>query len=610
MREAFYKLNKLLSTSQKRQAVAVFGLMVVAAVLEFLSVTLFLPFVAILAQPNLVFSNAYLSQLCAVLGITSVTKFTILLGLIIALVIWTSMLVRALNVHSINRFGFSVLHALALDMMRLHLARDYSFYLNKNTGDLAKTVLVETEKVIRGILFPAMRILLHAVVAIFLMALLVLISPVVAIVTSLALGACIGGIYLAFRQRTLLAGREIVRANTDQFRQANEVFGGIKELRLLGRENGYLSRFGLASLAYSNATARCETTASMPMFFVQAIAISVGIAALLYLVWSYGDLGAALPSIAAFAYGAYRLMPSLQSMASEISVVRYSIPTLDAFYADYESALRAKRERIDTEAEPVALPSAIDVRGLEFRYGPSGRTILSGIDLKIKRGESIGIVGSSGSGKSTLVDIIVGLLRPTTGGVFLDEKILDAINVRGWRRSLGYVPQTIFLSDDTIRANIAFGVPEDEIDHAAVVDAARRAHLHEFVSRELEAGYDTIVGERGIRLSGGQRQRISIARALYGRPSILIFDEATSALDNETEAAVMGAIEALRDQLTLITVAHRLSTVEPYDRIYVLDGGRVVGAGTYAFLSQHNNKFKDLLRSPRTEADTAPYTER
>ena len=544
MLDAVNKLNKLLSAKQKRQALAVFGLMLLAAVFEFLSVTLFLPFVSILAQPNIILTNRYLSALKDASGLASVTEFTVLLGLITVLVIWTSMLVRACNVYLINRFCFSVLHALTLSMMRLHLARDYAFYLERNTADLTRTVLVEAEKVVRDVLFPVMRSLLHLVISIFLMALLVLISPVVAVVTSIALGACIWGISHAFRHPTQVAGHELFLSNNERFRQAAEIFGGVKELRLLGRENSYLSRFGSASSQYANATARSETLASLPIFFVQALAISAGIAALLYLVWSYGEMSAALPSIAAFAYGAYRLMPSLQSLASELSVVRYSMPALDAFHTDYEAAMRARREDIDTTPEPVALVNGIDVRALGFRYEGQERTILLDMTLRIDRGERIGIVGSSGSGKSTLVDLIVGLLTPTTGEILVDGKRLETIGIRRWQRSLGYVPQTIFLSDDTVRANIAFGVPADEIDHAAVEEAARAANLHQFVSRELESGYDTVVGERGIRLSGGQRQRIGIARALYRKPAILIFDEATSALDNETEAAVMAAIDA------------------------------------------------------------------
>ncbi len=338
------------------------------------------------------------------------------------------------------------------------------------------------------------------------------------------------------------------------------------------------------------------------MYFVQAVAVSAGIAALLYLVWSYGDLNAALPSVAAFAYGAYRLMPSLQSLMSEASVVRYTRPALDRFYLDHQEAVHARREDIDATPQPVAEVDTIEVKALDFQYEGRERPALSGIDLRVARGERIGIVGSSGSGKSTLVDLIVGLLTPTAGQVLIDGVPLETIGPRRWQRSLGYVPQTIFLSDDTIRANIAFGVPESEIDQAAVEEAARAANLHQFVSRELEAGYDTVVGDRGIRLSGGQRQRIGLARALYRKPKILVFDEATSALDNETEAAVMATINELPERLTLITVAHRLSTVEPFDRIYVLDAGCVVGTGSFANLSQHNSKFQDLL-SPRAEAE-------
>jgi ABC-type multidrug transport system fused ATPase/permease subunit len=604
MLDAVNKLITLLSAKQKRQALAVFGLMLLAAILEFASVTLFLPFVSILSQPSIVHSNRYLGALKDASGLESLTEFTVLLGLITVLMIWASMLVRAANVYFISRFGFSVMHALALDMMRLNLARDYAFYLKQNTADLTRTVLIGTEEVVRGILLPSMRVMLHAVISIFLTALLVLINPLVAIATSLGLGACIAGIYLAFRHGALSAGRQRTRADTARFRQANEVFGGFKELRLLGSESSYSSRFATSSLEHANATTRGETLAVVPMFFVQAVAVSAGIAALLYLVWSHGDLNAALPSVAAFAYGAYRLMPSLQSLMTEASVVRYTKPALDRFYGDYQEAARARREDIDAATEAVGEVDTVEVKDVDFQYEGRERPVLSGINLHVARGERIGIVGSSGSGKSTLIDLIVGLLTPTAGQILIDGVPLATIGPRRWQRSLGYVPQTIFLSDDTIRANIALGVPDREIDQAAVEDAARAANLHQFVVRELDDGYDTIVGDRGIRLSGGQRQRIGLARALYRKPKILVFDEATSALDNETEAAVMATIDELRERLTLITIAHRLSTVERFDRIYVLDAGRVVGTGSYVFLAQNNSKFQDLL-SPRAEAEVS-----
>src|SRR5262245_38348404 len=604
MLDAVNKLIKLLSAKQKRQALAVFGLMLLAAILEFSSVTLFLPFVSILSQPSIVHTNRYLGALKDASGLASLTEFTVLLGSITVLVIWASMLVRAANVYFISRFGFSVMHALALDMMRLNLARNYAFYLKQNTADLTRTVLAGTEEVVRGILLPSMRVMLHAVISIFLMALLVLINPLVAIATSLGLGACIAGIYLAFRHGALSAGRQRTRADTARFRQANEVFGGFKELRLLGSESSYSSRFAASSLEHANATTRGETLAVVPMFFVQAVAVSAGIAALLYLVWSYGDLNAALPSVAAFASGYYRLMPSLQSLMTEASVVRYTKPALDRFYGDYQEAKRARREDIDAATEAVSEVGTVEVKDVDFQYEGRERPVLSGINLHVARGERIGIVGSSGSGKSTLIDLIVGLLTPTAGRILIDGVPLETIGPRRWQRSLGYVPQTIFLSDDTIRANIALGVPDREIDRDAVEDAARAANLHQFVVRELDDGYDTVVGDRGVRLSGGQKQRIGLARALYRKPKILVFDEATSALDNETEAAVMATIDELRERLTLITIAHRLSTVERFDRIYVLDAGRVVGTGSYAFLAQNNSKFQDLL-SPRAEAEVS-----
>ena len=265
--DALNKLIKLLSAKQKRQALAVFGLMLLAAVFEFLERHPILPFVSVLAQPNIMLSNRYLSALKDASGLTTVTEFTIMFGLITAFVIWTSMLVRACNIYFISRFGFSVMHALSLDMMRLNLARDYVFYLKQNTADLTKTVLVGAEESVRGVLFPIMRVVLHAIISVFLMVLLLLINPLVAIVTSLALAACIAGIYLTFRRTALAAGRKRARADTTRFRHAHEVFGGFKELRLLGRESSYSRRFATSSLEHANATTRGETVATRPDVF-------------------------------------------------------------------------------------------------------------------------------------------------------------------------------------------------------------------------------------------------------------------------------------------------------------------------------------------------------
>jgi len=331
---------------------------------------------------------------------------------------------------------------------------------------------------------------------------------------------------------------------------------------------------------------------------VEALAIGGVLAITIWLLGSAEagstGLGGILPLLGLYTFSAYRMKPALHNIYTGFSQLRFGAAAIETIFNDLNLLGRAVGASAQRPSPQLAARSDIALEGVSFRYQASSKESLSGIDLHIPVGTSAGLVGSTGSGKTTLVDLILGLLRPTRGAVLIDGKPLEGDTVRAWQQSLGYVPQQIFLADTSVLENIALGVPPEDIDVAHAEACARAAQIHDFVESELADGYNTRLGERGIRLSGGQRQRIGIARALYRKPAVLVLDEATSALDAPTEAAVMSGIHALPGQRTLITIAHRLATVRQCDKIFMLKRGRVVGYGTYEELARENADFRRL----------------
>ena len=342
--------------------------------------------------------------------------------------------------------------------------------------------------------------------------------------------------------------------------------------------------------------------AELPSLFMQGLIFGGMLLVLLYLINVHGGVGMALPVVGVYAVAGYRLMPALQGIYKSLSQIRFSLPALDTLRHDMnklevKTPLRAMdSSNPDLRAE-MTLRDRLELQDMSFRYPGAMHPALEGINLTVRESTMIGVVGTSGAGKTTFIDLLLGLLTPTTGRILVDGEVVDHRNVRAWQRGVGYVPQNIHLLDDTIALNIAFGCYREEVDMDAVKRVARIANLHDFIEKELPQGYDTIIGEQGVRLSGGERQRIGIARALYHDPGVLVFDEATSALDNLTESVVMEEMHAIGRRKTIFIVAHRLSTVRNCDRILVLDHGTVVADGTYDKLLGENAHFRSMVQA-------------
>jgi len=568
------------------------------ALMETLGVASIMPFVSVLATPQVVETNSYLASIYEYLGYTDEKHFLFFLGVVVLTVFITALIFKALTHYAIARFSFMRLHSISCRLLGAYMRQPYELFLTRNTADLGKAVLSEVQQVTSNVLLPLLKVLSGSLVAAAILLFLLAVEPVL----SLAVGVILGGsylfIYLIARNVLKNIGRDRLHANQQRFVLANEALSGIKELRILGREEAYLDRFRDASERFARHHATNQLIGVLPQFGIQAVAFGGILVLVLYLLGRYGGLEGALPVIAVYAFAGYRLMPAFQEVFKNLAQLRFSLPALDALCEDLsrkeDNALRGKTEQGESER---LFSGSIRLRNLSYRYPGGERPSIQSLSLEIPAGTSAAFVGSTGAGKSTLVDIILGLLEPVEGEIHIGEKILKGSNIRAWQRNVGYVPQSIYLVDDTVTANIAFGVPEEFVEVAAVQRAARTAHIHEFIVNQLPKGYDTIVGERGIRLSGGQRQRLAIARALYHDPGVVVLDEATNALDSATEAAVMEAIEELHGRKTVILIAHRLSTVRNCDRIYLLEYGSLQSEGTYAELMSYSEPFRSLVRA-------------
>lgn len=595
MLETLRKLNALLDPRDRRKVGLLLILMIVTAFMQTAGIASVMPFLAVLSDPAVVHENDMLRMAYEWLGFESTNSFLYFLGVAAFLLFMTGTALQALNQWAITRFTHMQQYELSRRLMGDYLARPFTFFLNRNSGDLAKTILQETTQAISGALMPALKLASHGLLALAIIALLIAAQPWLALIVATSLGGVYAAIYITARTWLNRIGEDRVEANRERFTAAGEAFAGAKEIRLLGRERDYLERYRQPSKRFASHQANAVLLKELPQYAIEAIAFGGVLLLVLFLMAGDGGLAQALPLIGLYALAGRQLIPAFQQVFRHVASLRFNTAAVDNILKDLGShpestPLLARNE----QPEPLTPERSIAVDDATYHYPGHERPALKDISLEIPAHTTVGFIGSSGAGKSTLVDMLLGLLEPQSGQILIDGQPLTRGNVRNWQAALGYVPQHIFLADQTVAANIALGVPEDKIDHDAVQKAAKLANLHDFVIRDLPEGYNTIIGERGTRLSGGQRQRIGIARALYRDPAVLVFDEATSALDNATERAVMDALDNLSGEKTIILIAHRLSTVQASDRIFLMKEGHIADEGNWSELSEGSESFRQL----------------
>ncbi len=593
------KLKIIITPQEKWPLLVLFASILLAALFQTLGVVSILPFMSIIMQPEIIESNRWLSWVYSSFGFTSVNRFIIFIGFLMLLFIIIGNLTSALATWLKVRFVWRKNHNISSALLKKYLSMPYVYFLTQNTADLSKNILSEVNVLTHDFILPLIEIMVKSFVAIGILSMLLFTNIYITILSVIIFGGLYALIYFYFHDKLKANGAKRLKENKMRFKTAGEALGGIKDIKVMGREDFFYHRYLKHSLELSNLQAWSALIRTMPRYFLETIAFGGIVTLVLYFITTTGNANEVIPMISFFTFAAYRLMPALQVIFVSFTLVRFSQMTVNRIIEDLSEKGEFREQSLIYEKEPIKpMPfnTSLQLKEVSYNYPNTNEPVIHKISLLIQHNTSIGLVGPTGAGKTTLVDIILGLLIPQKGEFSVDGVKIEENNILNWQKNLGYVPQHIYLSDDTIMNNIAFGIPGEKIDRKAVEHVARTSNLHDFIISELPNGYETIVGERGIRLSGGERQRVGIARALYHDPEVLVLDEATSSLDGITESAVLEAINNVAKLKTMIIIAHRLTTVKDCDLIYLIDKGKIIAQGTYDELMNSSASFRAMAK--------------
>ena len=593
------QLHALLTARERLR----FGFLVLAtlvlAVLELVGIGAMVAFMGVLAQPDLVLENRWLNRLNTLLGIGDTHKFILICGFTLLLIYLLRNLLAGFMVWLQLRFVWGTQLSLSQKLLERYIYSPYVYFLTHNTSELQRNLLSETNHLVTGVMLPATQLITQSVMAACILALLLWNDPLLAGAIIMLFGGAYGWVYMRFRHKLSTIGARRVAANQLRFKTLSEALSGIKEVRMTGHEQYFIDGFTDALRKFTRQMIASGLIAQLPRHLIESLAFGGLFGVTLYLVGVKQTMQEIIPVATLYAVAAYRMLPAFQQIMQAVSSLQVNRKSLDVISRDLAFAGRFPDAAMirNIRKQPITCEESVKLQDISFRYPGAKANAVERFTLTIHKNTTIGLVGPTGAGKSTVADIVLGLLIPQSGQVKIDQTPITEQNAPAWQVHTGYVPQQIFLTDDTIARNIAFGLKPDDIDHEALVDAARMAHIFDFVTNELPGGFDTVVGERGIRLSGGQRQRIAIARALYHTPELLVFDEATNALDGATEAIIRQSVRQLAGSKTLLIIAHRLNTVKDCDVIHVLEHGRIIASGSYEELMEDSDIFRAMAQA-------------
>jgi ABC-type multidrug transport system fused ATPase/permease subunit len=597
--ETARKIISILNPQERNQLVILSIITILMAFFQALSIASILPFVSIITHPEVIQTNYWLNLCYTTLNFSSNEVFIFFIGVGIFIFLLLSNIISALATWLKLRFVWGNNHTISKRLLIKYMSQPYTFFLNRSSAELSKNILDEINQLSRGYLIPLINLITAILVITITFLILFIINPFITLLSIVLLGVPYLIVYYLIQPKTKRRGKERVLTNKDRFKYLSEAFGGIKDLKFAGRENFFIKRYSRASKKNAKLLAENAVIGEVPRYAFECVAFGGIILLILVLLSIKEDIDKIIPIISVFVFAGYRIMPSFHQIFQSLTTMSFSHAVLDNIYHEM-MALNQYGEYaympID-KSDIIPLKNFIQLKNVSFYYSNTTEPSLHNINLVINRNTSVAFVGSTGSGKTTLVDIILGLLQPQEGELVIDNIKITQDNVRNYQKNIGYVPQNIYLSDDTITRNIAFGIEDDEIDIEKVKKAARIANIDVFIEKETPDGYDTVIGERGIRLSGGQRQRIGIARALYHDPEVIILDEATSSLDGITEESFIEALEDAVKVKTLIIVAHRFTTIKKCDIIFLIDKGKIIAQGNYDELMKTNPRFQAMSRT-------------
>lgn len=592
----YQKLRRLFSRNDKIKLVIIFCLMMIAAVLEVIGIGIIPAFVAVVANPQKVMEHKYVGSVVKYLNIKNPRELLIFMsiGLISIFLIKNAYTLFFRYVEA--KFIYNRRYSFSHKLMTAYMHAPYTFYLERNTTELLRNTTNEVDLMINSVMRPTLIILKEFIMGTSVIVFLLLIEPLITLIVAVVLGG-LAGIFLFLTQnRMKTIGREAQRYRREMLRAARQGFGGIKDARVLNRENEFIEIFRSMARKSSRLQQNRVFISMIPKPMIETLAVTGVILIALLMVLQGRPIENVVPILTLFAVAIIRLMPAIQQITQTLTDIRYHLPSVNAVYDDlmYLRPFNKQFEKDRRKKDKLELKNNITINNIFYQYSNSSEQAINGISLTIPHGKAIAFVGASGAGKTTIVDVLLGLLEPQQGEILVDGKnIYESISA--WQRNIGYIPQFIYLGDESLRQNIAFGLSDKIIDEEEVLRTVKLAQLEELVA-QLPEGLDTRVGERGTRLSGGQRQRVGIARALYNNPQVLVMDEATSALDNITEQQIIDSIENLKGERTVIMIAHRLTTVMNCDMLYFMDKGKIIDQGTYQELLERNKLFREMAK--------------
>ena len=576
----FKKLLFLLTPQERKHSAILLLMILVMALLDMIGVASILPFMAVITNPSLVETQPILNtifHISTIFGVENNQDFLFALGILVFILLVISLSFKALTTYMQVNFVQMREYSISKRLVEGYLHQPYDWFLNQHSADLGKTILSEVGQVIGGGIRPLLDLIAKSIITITLITLLIIVDPKLTLIVSILLFVFYGFIFFFIRSYLNKIGKKRLQNNQFRFTSISEAFGAVKEIKVGGLEQSYIKSFSDSAQTFAKTQAISAVISQLPRFFLEAIAFGGIILIILYMMSSAGSFNNALPIISLYVFVGYRLIPALQQIYGSITRLTFVGPSVDKMYEDIKN-LKPFEENQDHDV--LSFDKTIALKNISYNYPNTSEAALKDISLIIPAKSTVGIVGATGSGKTTTVDIMLGLLEAQKGTIEVDGQPVTKKNLRSWQRSIGYVPQHIYLSDSTVAANIAFGVEINDINQKAVERAAKIANLHKFILDQLPNKYQTKIGERGVRLSGGQRQRIGIARALYHNPKVLILDEATNALDNQTEKSVMDEVYNFSKNITIILITHRLNIAKKCNKIFLLNNGVLKNQGT------------------------------